>query len=486
MIAVASFSKAACSTFSELMTKTTKTRKIRGRSLHCAPLLLMAALCLAAGTTNSQANQPEAAPLTQEQIAAFEAVPETEQVRMLIMLCKSGKHELAAQLLQQFPLQGLHAANRQLYIEGLILNGRKDYTGAAEKYRAALASDPKLTLVRSDLAKTLVVLEQDESAIHHLKLLAADAPDEQAASGIRSFIDQVDERSPFKTNAYVSLAPSSNVNNGSKHTVVYLPVLGGYQEIADGSRENSGVGLATGFNLGYSKRLGNDFSVVAAFNGEGKIYDDSDYNSYSLSQSVEVRRNFDRGYFGLGMVASESLKSDSFGLSYHSYGPRTSARIALTPQNSISASAVYEWRDVTDNVSSDATALLLQGSLSHAFDSSFNATINAGFDKIKAKSRIISYETYSGGLSLYKELPFGITADVSGQVRWSDFDGVYPLIGLSREDTRLIGTLGLTKRDFNIFGFAPAIEYSYTENLSNIDLFDFNSHAFDFRLTKQF
>ena len=405
---------------------------------------------------------------------------------MLIMLCKSGKHEIAAQLLHQFPLQGQHAANRRLYIEGLILAGRKDYTGAAGKYRAALASDPKLTLVRSDLAKILVVLEQDESAIHHLKLLAADAPDEQAASGIRSFIDQVDERSPFKTNAYISLAPSSNVNNGSKHTVVYLPVLGGYQEIADGSQESSGVGLATGFNLGYSKRLGNDFSLVAAFNGEAKVYSNSDYNSYSISQSVEVRRMFERGYLGLGAVASESLKNDELGLAYLAYGPRISGRISITPQDTLSASAVHEWRDYVDTISSDGTALLLQGAWTHAFNSSFTGTINAGYDKIKANSEIISYETYASGLGFYKELPHGITLDVSGQIRWSDFGGVYPLIGLSREDKRLIGTVGITKRDLNIFGFAPAVQYSYTENLSNIDLFDFNSHAFDFRLTKQF
>ena len=468
------------------MAKKPKHKSVRGRRFNCAPGVLLAMLCLAIGTTNVVANQPNEVSLTQQQITAFQAVPETEQVRMLIMLCKSGKHDLAEQLLLLFPLQGQHATNRTLYIEGLILHGRKDYTGAVEKYRAALASDPKLTLVRSDLAQTLVVLEQDESAIHHLNLLAADAPDDQAASGIRSFIDQVDERSPFKTNAYISLAPSSNINNGSKHTVVYLPVLGGYQEISDGSREKSGVGLAVGFNLGYSKRLGNDFSVVAAFNGEGRIYDDFDFNSYSLSQSIEIRRVFERGYLGLGMVASESLKNDSFGLAYHAYGPRISARIAISPRNTIAASAVHEWRDVADSVSADGTAVLLQASLTHAFDSSFTATINAGFDKIKVRQENISYETFSGGIGFYKELPLGITADIGGQVRKSDFDGVYPLIGLSREDTRLTGTIGLTKRDFNIFGFAPAIEYSYTENLSNIDLFDFNSHSFDVRLTKQF
>ncbi len=466
------------------MTKKPKHKSVRGRRFTCASGVLLAALCLAFGSTGAVANQPADVSLTQDQITAFQSVPETEQVRMLIMLCKSGKHELAAALLRQFPLQGQHAANRTLYIEGLILDGRKDYTGAVEKYRAALASDPKLTLVRSDLAKALVVLEQDESAIHHLKLLAADAPDDQAASGIRSFIDQVDERSPFKTNAYISLAPSSNVNNGSRHAVVYMPGWG-YVPLGQQSRENSGIGFASGSSLGYSKRLGNDFSFVGALNENATIYANHAFNSYSFSQSVEIRRVFERGYLGLGAVANQSLKNDEWGLAYHAYGPRLSVRFAITPQDTISASAVYEWRDVADSVNSDGTALLMQASLTHAFDSSFTGTINLGFDKINVKLENTSYETFSGGLGFYKELPLGITANIGGQMRYSNFDGVYP-DGTSREDTRLTGTIGLTKRDFNIFGFAPAIEYSYTENISNIDLFDFNSHSFDVRLTKQF
>ena len=459
---------------------------IRKRNLTCAFVVFLTTQCVGLASAYSQAGSAGPPELTQQQIDAFQNVVENDRVRMLIMLCKSGKHELAAELLNRFPLQQGHAANRTLYIEGLILQGRKDYTGAVGKYRTALANDPKLTLVRSDLAQTLVILEQDESAIHHLQLLAADAPDEQAASGIRSFIDQVDERSPFKTNAYISLAPSTNVNNGSKHNVVYLPVLGGYQEIADGSQENSGFGAAVGFNVGYSKRLGNDFSFVAAANGEARIYDDKDFNAYSLSQSVEIRRVFERGYLGLGAVASESLKNDEIGLGYYSYGPRLSARYALTQRDTLSASAVHEWRDYGNGSSSNGTAILVQGAWTHAFDSSFNATLQGGFDDINAESQIISYQTLSGGLSLYKELPHGVTATLGGQIRWSDFEGIYPLIGLSREDTRLVGSIELTKRDFNIFGFAPSMQYTYTENLSNIDLFDYNSHAVDFRLTKQF
>lgn len=423
---------------------------------------------------------------TEKQVAEYTQSPEPQRVRLLILLSKTGQHELASQLLADYPLQDQFAHNRTLYIEGLILKARKDYTGASTKFRAALADDPKLTLVRSELAQTLVILEQDDSAMHHLKLLAADAPNEESAAGVRAFIDQVDERRPYKINGYVSLAPSTNVNNGSNHQSVYSPFWQSNVSIDQSSQKTSGFGAAAGTNVAYSKRLGNDFSFVAGANGEARIYTDHDFNAYALSQSAELRFMLERGYLGIGGVASQSLKNDEIGLSYVAYGPRLSARYNVTTKDSVSASLVHEWRNYIDSNSNDGTAILLNGAWSHAIDSSFNITVFGGFDRVDVETAQFSFDTYSGGLNIYKELPMGITTSLSGEVRQSDFEGYYGLAGDYRDDTRLIGSATLTKRDLNIMGFAPSLGYTYVNNASNIANYDYDSHAVDFRLTKDF
>ena len=458
------------------------------RRTHGA-LLASAFLALLANGIPSFASMPQQP--NEEQLALYEQAPEDERVRLLISFARSGNHELAADLLQRFPLRGPHAANRTLYLEGLILKGRRNYTGAVKKFRSALASDPSLTLVRADLADTLVILEEDESAIHHLKLLEGDAPNEQEAAGVRAFIDQVDERSPFKFNFYLSVAPTTNVNSGSGHTKIYAPNSpfadeDGYAEIGSASQQKSGLGAAAGANVAFSKRLGNDFSFVAGGNGEAKIYDDPDFNSLAFSQSAEIRYIIERGYFGLGGVASENLKTDELGVSYYSYGPRASLRYALFPGDTLAFSAIYEWRDYADSGELDGTALLLDASLTHAFDSSFNVTVSAGYDDITAELGWNAYHTISAGLGLYKELPKGITAELSGEARFSDFDEMNTFIGETRQDERYSGNVTLTKRDWNIYGFAPSLSYTYTRNLSNIELYDFDSHEVDFRLTKDF
>jgi outer membrane protein len=452
--------------------------KHRMRTVFCALSFL-----LFASATTLAAKVVEPSP---QQIAEYEASNEATRVKLLIRLTKSGQHELAASLLKRYPLSGKFGRNRQLFIEGLILRARGNLTGAAKNYRAALADDPSLTLVRAELAQTLFQLEEDDSAKHHLNLLMAEAPNEYEAQGIRSFIDTIDARRPFKFNAYVSVAPSTNVNNGSSNDTIYAPLWGVEMDIDDESREQSGVGFSTGFSAGYAHRLGNDFSVVLGGGFNASLYTDDDYNMYGASQSAELRYLLTGGFLGAGIVASENMKNDEIGLSYYSYGPRVSLQKAITPQDRINLSSVYEWRTYPDISSSDGSALLIDGSWNHAFDSSLTASLGAGYDRIKTELDYISYETYSGRFGLYRELPKGITVDLNGEVRLSEFDAMHPIAGVTRKDTRLTGSVALTKRDFNIWGYAPSLEYTYVYNDSNISLYEFDSHALDFRLSKDF
>jgi outer membrane protein len=421
-----------------------------------------------------------------QQISEYEASSEALRVNLLIKLAKTGQHDLADALLKRYPLTGEFAKNRTLYIDGLILQARHDLTGAAAKYRQALASDPSLTLVRAELAQILAELQENDSAKHQLLLLEADAPNEAEAQGIRSFIDTIDARRPLTFNTYVSIAPSSNINNGSSNKTVYSPVIGGNFDIDPSSQETSGIGFSTGARAGYSKRLGNDYLAVLSGGIDARIYDDSNYNSYATSQSAEMRYLLDGGFLSLGVISSQTLKSKELEMATYSYGPRVGLQFTISPKNRINASSSYEWIKNIDDSLYNSEALIIDGSLNHAFSSSFNTTLSIGFDRINTKTGFTSYKTYSSGMGIYKELPYGLTTTLNGELRHSDFDAMNPLAGVIRKDDRLTGSVGLMKRDFNIFGYAPAIEYTYVHNSSNISLYDFNSHAVDFRLSKDF
>lgn len=441
--------------------------------------------CLPFLTTAGLAETP-LVDASQQISADYAAADDAMRTRQLILLAKSGQHELAAELLQQHPISGAHAANRILFIEGLIARGRGDNQTAVNKFRAALADDPKLTLVRSELATTLIAMEQDDSAKHHLKLLAADAPTEQEARGIRSYIDQIDAKRPYQFNAYVSLAPSTNVNNGSSHKTVYSPIFGFDLDIDKNGRRKSGIGAATGVSGALTHRFNDSFMIIGAGQAEARVYDDFDFNAYSFSQSLEARYLTGNGYFGFGAVASQSLTSDAKDIAYISYGPRLSTRIDVSQTDTINTSATYEWRDAQGSSAFDSTALMLNAALTHAIDSSLNFTVSIGFDDVIFDNSVLSYDAWSTGFSVYKELPFGITADVFGTVQFKTHDEYSFVAGVIQKDKRLSTGVTLTKRDFDIFGFAPALTYTYLNNMSNIAIYDYDAHAIDIRLTKNF
>lgn len=446
---------------------------------------------LATSLTPVVASEVSTTAPTQEQQSEFAASTESERLQILIMLIKSGNPDMAEYFFLKHPLQGKHAANRTLYIKGLIKKSRGDLTGAAKEFRSALAADPKLTLVRADLAETLYQLEEDESAIHHLKLLQSEAPDAEAATGISSFIDRIDSRSPYKFNAYVSAAPTSNVNSGSIRNVIYLP--GGFKlQIAEPSKRKSGLGVAAGANASYAKRFGNDQMFVVSGGVDGRMYDHSDFDSLTFSQSAELRNLTSSGYVSLGFVASQSINTDSPSIDYMSYGPRVSWRHGITHQDLLNLSATYEIRDYAHSSTRDGGALLLNGALTHIFDSSFSATLETGFTKVTVDddntASANAYETFSAGLELYKELPFGLTVNAGANIETTQFEGHFYNVAAfdPRTDLRAAGNFTLTKRDLNIFGFAPSITYSYTWNDSNYGIYDFDTHAVDLRLTKEF
>lgn len=424
--------------------------------------------------------------LTDEHIAKYEAMDEAARVKILIQLAKGGAESQAEQLLAAYPLSGPHARNRTLFIEGLIFNARSNHPAAAKKFRDALASDPKLTLVRSELAQTLVLMHEDDSAKHHLRLLEGDTDNAQDAAGIRAFIDRIDARRPYGFSAYASVAPSTNINNGSGQSTVYSPIFGSEVPIDDASKAKQGYSISTGVSGSYNFRLSNDYAVIAAGGIDTRIYDDLDFNAISISQSLELRRFFENGYLGLGAVASQSIDTDELEMTSLSYGPRISAQLRLTTKDSVSGSSTYEFRDFNADGSHDGTSWTSDLAWSHGFSSDLTSTVYGGFDTIDNGVGFLSYDTVAGGLQVYREFSHGISVTATGEARFTSFDGVNPLAGVTRVDRRLIGGVTLTKRDLNFFGFAPALNYTYVNNASNISLYDYDSHSLDFRLTKDF
>jgi outer membrane protein len=158
----------------------------------------------------------------------------------------------------------------------------------------------------------------------------------------------------------------------------------------------------------------------------------------------------------------------------------------LTQRDQLTASALYEWRNYANNPSSNGNAFTANAVLTHALDSTANVALLLGYENVTQQIDYNSYQDVSFGLGAYQEFTGGFTVQTQAALRLAGFNAVNPFQGATRQDQNLSGSINLTKRDWNIMGFAPSLTYSYTRNFSNNTIYDYDAHALDFRLTKNF
>lgn len=432
---------------------------------------------------------------TEEQITAYESMNEAQRVKLLIELTKRDNPDLAEYLLKTYPLTSEYAANRTLFIEGMIFKARQQYAAAAKKFRAALADDPTLTLVRAELAETLYLMGDDDSAKHHLDLLLGVAPTADQARDIESFIQAIDARRPFTLNAYVALAPSTNINNGTKNNVIYIDGLPFY--IDSQSKQKSGVGVAAGFNAGYSKRLDEFMTAVIAGGVNATLYEDSKYNQYLINQVTELRLDTDAGYLGIGAIASQQLYGDlvseetfpdlTGSVSSYSIGPRVSLFHHFAQDLAFNGDIIVQRQEFADRSYQNAWNTTVDGKLNKIFATDLSGYVSGYIQRNQTADREdLDYWAFFGGAGVYKEMTWGITATADLELGRTLYDGDFPLMFEPRKDWQFDATISLWKRDWNLWGVAPVIEYSFTYNNSNVAFYEYTDNTIDLRLTKQF
>jgi Surface lipoprotein assembly modifier len=110
----------------------------------------------------------------------------------------------------------------------------------------------------------------------------------------------------------------------------------------------------------------------------------------------------------------------------------------------------------------------------------------AGVSRERAATEHLSSQSWNAGAGVHRELPWGISLYVQGLYSQRDHDGIFPGTFDARRDKRLDLSANLTKRDIEIFGLAPMVQYTYTKNDSNVGFYQYDAHGVSLTLTKRF
>ena len=403
------------------------------------------------------------------------------KILALFQLIRQGQFDLVQHYLDTTKFAGGSALDAQ-FIQAQVHKAKGRLAEAAAIYRNIIARHPDQQETRVQLAHTLYLMKEDESARHHFQLALASVTNRDLESNIRNFIDQMDQRKRWHVGGYVSLAPSTNLNQGTDAKTIRIQGLP--FSISEESRRKSGVGLLGGVNAGTRTAVTDKIDLVTGAGFNFKKYADTAFDDYSLAGQVGPRYNFTFGHVGLYATVSQRWHAQK---SYStSYGARTQLSARMTNRALLSANVGYAHNihDTATHFDGDTYygAAYVDYFLSNTTYARWLATANYG----DAGLAHLDHYDWSVGAGYYTDLTWGLSLYTEFRFTKRQFDGDFPGMTTGRSDHRYDLTATLTKRDWNWAGFAPKFEYGFTHAVSNVVFYDHDAHSFNVTLTKQF
>jgi outer membrane protein len=371
------------------------------------------------------------------------------------------------------------------FLQGYIARQTGDKKTAIKKFRAVLSEKPDETRVRVELARTLYEDGSRAAADYHFKLAQRDAanvpPDIQRA--ISRYRQQIRAQKGWSFSTSFGLAPDTNINSATNNTVV--DIFGLPFALNDTARSKSGVGQTVGAQGQAKLKLSAvyDLDIIGAVNFtnyKGAQFDDLG-GTFSVGPSRQIGQH---ARVGIGATYSQRWYGGE--ALNRGYGVRLTGEYRFNDASDLSAELSARKVNNLLNNAYDGKQLALAVSYQQAFAHQITGSLGATVQRNSLSD--YGYSNWDAGLfgGVGAELPWGINAGLSAQVSSSMYDGIDKLFFTIRKDVRINGRAYVGLRSLRFMGFSPSVEYNYQMNNSNISLYDYNRHRFEFTIARYF
>ena len=353
----------------------------------------------------------------------------------------------------------------------IIRISKKDIEGAKSLYQDILAEKPDHIAARIQLAGIFRLEGKHQQAAFHLELTDVGSLPVQVRGRISEYLNWTRKREGWSFRANFSFMPDTNINSATENDTVSL--YGFEFDLSEDAQQTSGVGLRLGGGSTYIKALDDNDYLDFNFDGNYTFYPkNSNFDQGLIMFRGGPRHRFDANnevnvYFQSYLQRfGGNTYTDSFGAEV-SYRKRFDLKHVA--QTRFMVQKINNHFDENRNGKRYSTELMFR----RYFNKLGFLNFSAGYLKDDLKSKALSSNGFNGGLGGYYIFPKGISINLNAQYVLLNYSDIWGVFGIKRKDKRKILSLELTKRDFDIYGFAPVLGISVTENSSNIDLFQY-------------
>lgn len=360
--------------------------------------------------------------------------------------------------------------NDLVFLTGMVAVGQQQHDRAITQFRRMLDRDPTLARVRLELARALFLKHDDDAARYHFELALAGKLPETVERNVRGYLAEIRRRRLWTFEVSGGLLPDSNINAGSNQQTVNIAGLP--FTLSSEAREKSGFGALISMNATRSIALNADWQLRGFASLLRRDYTDSRFDDMILRVGIGPRRVFANGEFGMAPFSSERRFGND--ILNRSDGLRLDGAVQITAREILEGSVEWQRFVYPDRPGRDGDVLWAY--LGGRFLVNTSTQLTYGLDSYDERAEDPTFRNQAIGYSLgaLKDWTGGVSTALSMRTARTEYDGRQPLFGEYRNERLTTWTLTLTKRDWTVLDFAPALSVTNFRSVSSIPFYSFD------------
>lgn len=353
---------------------------------------------------------------------------------------------------------------------------------AAILFRRILDEKPEAAAVRLELARTLHLMGDSDSALRELRAAQSGGLPPAVARLVDRYSEALRANRPFGASLELSLAPDSNINRSTRSDT--LGTIFGDFDIDQASKAKSGLGLSVRGAAFRRLPLGDsNHSLLGRVSASGDLYEKSSFNDTAVDFTIGPELRLGRNRINIEAGATARWFGQKPFLRSGRAAVRWARPVGRRTQLVLGGSAAIV--DNAFNDLQDGTAYSGMASIERALSPVMGASLNLGIDRQDLKDPGYSTTGWRATLVGWRDIGRA-TLTASATFGKLEADERLVLFPRKRSETYSRIGVGATFRQFGFGGFAPLIRLSRERNRSTIEFYDFRRTRTEFGIVRAF
>ncbi|RED18212.1 surface lipoprotein assembly modifier [Pontivivens insulae] len=407
---------------------------------------------------------------------SYADLTQNQQIGVIQTMIEAGQLDEAEVLLAVTPFDDGDAEYEAAFLQAVILRLRGDFAGAEAILRDILAVRPEFRLVRLELAQVLAAQGRREGAGYQFGILAETANSTAESQELDTMISALQPGSGFQPSAFLTIAPSTNFNNGASAQTV---LIGGLPFRISNTAQ-SGVGVRYGGALTFTDAVSEDTQIYATLHAQRDDYRARAFDTDTAGVRLGVQHGTERDRFTAEIFGNRRwVNGEQFD---DGYGLRLSVRHAMTQRLAFDGSTAIERRDYDNGTDSIRRTLTL--GLGYAVNRQFGVRGGVRFDGQNSAVANLDYDAIAPTVGAYYRFDNGLLVDVSYEAEDRSHELI--ILGTRREDETSRTRLAVQWDRLRLGDVVPLITFTQTNNASTLTPFSYDARGVELTFSHAF